>query len=118
MSTKIKLGQVTQLQKELTSLLGEKISFSVKWEIKTMLDSIKDAATNLNETVSEIYKKYGEEISEGNFKIKEDKISIANKELVKLTEKEIEVSGKLALSDLSGIESDFQYYDIFSLVEK
>lgn len=117
-TTTIKLNQLAQLQKELTSLLSEKISFSTKWDIKTMLDSFKDEFKNLNESISEIYKEYGEDNGDGNLHIKEDNIKDANKELLELTEKEIEIKGKLSFEDLSKIESEFQYYEVFSIVEK
>ena len=118
-TTKIQLGKLNHLQKELTQLLSEKISFTTKWEIRNILNGLKDNAKNLQETLTEIYKKYGEEdVEAGAYKLKPENVKEANEELKKLTEKKIEITGKLPLKELESIKSENHYFEVFALVEK
>ena len=118
-TVKFKLSKLYQLQNELSLLLNEKISFTTKWEIRNIINSFKDSQENFQKTREEIYKKFGEEDKEkGGYNIAQEKIEEANKELKDLGNKEVSVTGKIALKELETIESENPYFLVFGIVEK
>lgn len=119
METKIKLSQAESLQKELSQLLQENVSFPLKFEVRNIINSFKDSIENYRETIKSIFEKYGEiDEDKGTSKILEKNQKVAEKELKALNEKEIKVKGKIKLEDLEKLTSEYPYFLIFDIVKK
>lgn len=113
---KFKLSQALKLQKELYNLLNENISFLVKFEIRNMINSFKSDVENYSTTVNELFKTYGEQ-KNGDYFIKPENLSKANKELKSISEKEIEIKGSLSKESLKDVKSENQYLFVFDLLK-
>ena len=116
MKKKFKLSQIEQLNSELVFLLKEKLKFSVKWEIKLLIEQIEKPLNNFKELQNDLFKKYGVE-ENGKITLLNENIEIATKELKELSEKTFNLEGYLKMKDLKDLKSENPYYLIFNLIK-
>ena len=115
------VGDCVILNKEVHNLMQEdSISFSLKWDLKKLIDRTKGIVKNLNELDTELFKKFNvpknDKTGEWDF-TNFDKLEEVNAELKTLRDKKETFTEKFKKKDFLDLKSKYPYIHIMDFIE-
>lgn len=117
--TKLKTGELLHLSQELPTLLNEKISFTLKYQINKLITSIEGSIKAVEKVRTELLDKFAKPDGEQyKFNSAEDGKKF-NEEYTLVLEQDEEIEHPaIKLSDFSELKSETAYRVVFKLIDE